>query len=855
LERFRGVVRECFADYQAAVSTTLYFCTLLEQANVLRYEPSTPDRPEWFHEHSDAWNVPSATRQVSVIAYLNDVVQGGETVFPALDYIQRCEKGTVLFFPSNYLYHHLARPPESGPKIVVVTWIHFGNDGKPDYVTTPLGESSNLDVQQFARDRDLLLAKVERNPEDARSVFDLAQIYFDARDFVNARKWFARRAEMGGPDEAIYVAMYRLAESMQQLDEPWPDLEAAYLKAWAFRPTRAEPLHAIAFRYRVEEHYALGYQFAQRAAEIPFPEDDLMVHADVYTWRADDEQAVCAFSLGKQAEAFTLNRRLLARPDIPDQVRQRIAGNRDLSAPAMIEAASSYPDALVRTLVAGPRDAEVTVSLLAGPDQAATEQTLNSFLHCCTDLSRVGRLLVLDVGMSALDRARLRERAMLRKRYGFLEFVDCGPGGGPGAQLAQIRAQIHGRFWLHLGQGWRFFAPENLITRLTAVLDAEAQVFQVGINLADAAKLTGACATEQAVRRTSDAGRYVLTDGVASGPAMFDTARLDQAGGIDDTDPDAIAALGRRAAAAGLHTASLDEVLCQGSSASTATTPAEVASPTTSSPPTIHRFCITHMEPVIPESWYDDCIALGSYQPDSVSHISQLDRFWHEARPIAYGAAGTYVLPIAIERFADDAELIEISQQRKRILVSPEGVWSQRLGGIELSVEECRQKAELPSVITPPNDSGFLVSQPLYFENSIIGQYASCHHSRDILDYTSLAIEMGILDNQSAAEFLTAKRLIPGGIEFGIFPKSWLVPALSEIERVSKQFLCRYGDRIKGYNKFQIRAVGFLSERLGSFMLIRHLSERYSGNVPADIFGYMTALVEDGSHYFGGVAD
>lgn len=59
-----------------------------------------------------------------------------------------------------------------------------------------------------------------------------------------------------------------------------------------------------------------------------------------------------------------------------------------------------------------------------------------------------------------------------------------------------------------------------------------------------------------------DAGRYVLTDGVAKGPAMFDTARLDRTGSVDPTNPDPIAALGRCAAAAGLQTASLDEVLC-----------------------------------------------------------------------------------------------------------------------------------------------------------------------------------------------------------------------------------------------------------------------------------------------------
>ena len=56
-----------------------------------------------------------------------------------------------------------------------------------------------------------------------------------------------------------------------------------------------------------------AHLFAQRAAQIPFPENDnLFVGADVYAWRAIDEQAVCASQLGKHAEAFRLCRRLLA---------------------------------------------------------------------------------------------------------------------------------------------------------------------------------------------------------------------------------------------------------------------------------------------------------------------------------------------------------------------------------------------------------------------------------------------------------------------------------------------------------------------------------------------------------------
>ena len=153
---------------------------------------------------------------------------------------------------------------------------------------------------------DQLLADVERNPEDARSVLFLAETSFQLGDFCNARKWYQRRVEMGGCDEEVYFAMYRLAQSMQELSEPWPDVEDAYL-ASEFRPTRAEPLHAIAFRYRVEQRYKFAYLFAERAAEIPLPEEDLLLPAEiaqVYAWRATDEQAVCASWIGKHAEAF-----------------------------------------------------------------------------------------------------------------------------------------------------------------------------------------------------------------------------------------------------------------------------------------------------------------------------------------------------------------------------------------------------------------------------------------------------------------------------------------------------------------------------------------------------------------------
>ena len=113
----------------------------------------------------------------------------------------------------------------------------------------------------------------------------------------------------------------------------------------------------------------------------------------------------------------------------------------------MIDAASSYPETLVRDLVPGRRDNGVTVGLVVGPHLRVAEQMLNSFLRCRVDVSRVDRFLVFEGGLPAADRAALLER------YGFLEFAQGGRPDEDGL------AQIGGRFWLHLGEGWRFLLP------------------------------------------------------------------------------------------------------------------------------------------------------------------------------------------------------------------------------------------------------------------------------------------------------------------------------------------------------------------------------------------------------------
>ena len=124
-DKFIEAVRSKFVDYLRQ-SSVLGNCNAIEIPSVILYEPSDPGAPpELFAIHADNWNGDSSSRQVSVIAYLNDVEQGGETVFPQLGVRVPPKTGTLILFPAFFTHMHQAEPPISDSKYCVVTWLHF----------------------------------------------------------------------------------------------------------------------------------------------------------------------------------------------------------------------------------------------------------------------------------------------------------------------------------------------------------------------------------------------------------------------------------------------------------------------------------------------------------------------------------------------------------------------------------------------------------------------------------------------------------------------------------------------------------------------------------------------------------
>jgi len=63
-------------------------------------------------------------RTISVLIYLNDDYEGGEIEFTNFKLKIKPKAGTLILFPSNYAYGHIAHPVISGTKYVIVTWLH-----------------------------------------------------------------------------------------------------------------------------------------------------------------------------------------------------------------------------------------------------------------------------------------------------------------------------------------------------------------------------------------------------------------------------------------------------------------------------------------------------------------------------------------------------------------------------------------------------------------------------------------------------------------------------------------------------------------------------------------------------------
>lgn len=122
-EFFSRKIEEFLARYNNDVGLAIPVpkSTLLAPLRIKRY---LRDTGETFQLHFDSIGE-VANRYLVFLWYLNDVSEGGETGFNGLNLEVRPKTGRLLMFPPYWMFQHAGRPPVSGDKYILSTYMLF----------------------------------------------------------------------------------------------------------------------------------------------------------------------------------------------------------------------------------------------------------------------------------------------------------------------------------------------------------------------------------------------------------------------------------------------------------------------------------------------------------------------------------------------------------------------------------------------------------------------------------------------------------------------------------------------------------------------------------------------------------
>ena len=157
-------------------------------------------------------------------------------------------------------------------------------------------------MRRFKRDKELLYGEYLRNPTEPRTLFYLAQTCGCLQQHQEAYQFYVLRAKQVGFIEEVFHSYFRLGQVADLLGHPWEECLGWYLKAYS-HSKRVEPLVAIAEHYisvnafgdKVPDWH-LAYTFAQQAAELYFPHDQILfIDKDSYLYKRWHVLGICAY--------------------------------------------------------------------------------------------------------------------------------------------------------------------------------------------------------------------------------------------------------------------------------------------------------------------------------------------------------------------------------------------------------------------------------------------------------------------------------------------------------------------------------------------------------------------------------
>lgn len=254
--------------------------------------------------------------------------------------------------------------------------------------------------------------------------------------------------------------------------------------------------------------------------------------------------------------------------------------------------------------------------------------------------------------------------------------------------------------------------------------------------------------------------------------------------------------------------------------------------------------CFTHVPPPFQFPSYVSMLCLGKAQAPGNANLRDLAPEWEPYHPQIGALAGCFALKNYILQHGIKVRHVGMCQYRK--FVSNEtisGVPAANYPIMETVNPESLDDASMHRWMLP-GERDFLLVTPGVVQGSYLEQYVGVHVAEDFLRFTAEAVELGVLPRNEIMPFYLNNGFMPGGIEIGVFPMDFWIETISKIEKVVWNCVKRFPGQRTGY---QARSWAFCTERLGSYLLLRHLQNRYGPGGWQHLVGKLNLLTEPGS--------
>lgn len=171
-----------------------------------------------------------------------------------------------------------------------------------------------------------------------------------------------------------------------------------------------------------------------------------------------------------------------------------------------------------------------------------------------------------------------------------------------------------------------------------------------------------------------------------------------------------------------------------------------------------------------------------------------------------------------------DGEMVGLSHYRRFAVTSP--IRSSSQHGMALRPAQFA-KISRDRLLPPPGT--LLLPAPIAVDPSLLGQYSHHHEVRDLLFFSALAVDAGLVPDDVMSGYLTGQVLVAAPT-VGIFPRAWLIDVLTQLELVADAFAATRQVPREGYQR---RAPAFCLERVHSLLLLMLVGTWPSNRVEA----------------------